>query len=74
MKYYAIQNRRTKKFVTGTEFNYAGNRQIYNTEFHAPLLYPYNEWGYLRLKSDKIHRNISDKKFRVVVLELKGVE
>lgn len=36
---YAIRNRKTKKLVTGTDYNYSPHRQKYKSDTCVPLLF-----------------------------------
>lgn len=38
MEYLAIRNKKTGRFVCGTDFNYSPPRQIYATEYRPPIL------------------------------------
>lgn len=72
MKLYAFQNKKTKKFVTGTNYCYYPHRQIYD-ETSRPLLIHEKEVDY-KLEYEIRHRNISLKSCDVVEVELSTIK
>ena len=70
MKYYAIQNKITGRFVAGTDFNYDGNhRQLYANEDRPPRLFPVDPVLY---GSELARRGIKLERFRLVEIEIEG--
>jgi hypothetical protein len=71
MKYYAIQEKATGRFISGTDFSRADGkpRQMFVTPSRAPLLISGD-----RLGSELRHRHIDLKHYEVVVVEVRKVE
>ena len=67
MKYYAIQNKQTGRFVAGTDYRYSPRRQVYADEDRAPLLLPTDPRIY---RADLEVRNISLNRFNLVEIEI----
>lgn len=65
-KYYAIMNKRTKRFIHGTNYDRSGQPvQIYNDEYRPPLLLSEGELSYqINL------RHINLKTFEVVRIKV----
>lgn len=70
MKYYAIQEKATGRFVSGTDFSRADGktRQIYASPDHAPLLL---SWSLLCKEIKR--RHIDSERYQVVVVEIQVV-
>ena len=67
MKYYVIQNKITKRLVSGTDFRRYPYRQIYADNVRPPLILPTDE---AFLKPIIIARGITFRRFRLVEIEL----
>lgn len=67
---YAIQNRKTKKLVTGTDYNYSPHRQKYKSDTCVPLLFTkfQKDLGLIEIEMKK--RMMSEKTFEVIKLKL----
>lgn len=70
MKYYAIQEKATGRFVARTDFSRADGkpRQIFATEYCPPLLL--NE---INLHTELLRRRIDPKRYSVVIVEIRTV-
>lgn len=66
--YYAIQNKRTGRYISGTDFsrNASKPQQIMSSDLRPPLLL-----NGLELNSEIKHRGISLDRYRVVAVEIK---
>lgn len=68
MTYLVIQNRRTKRLVSGTDFRYWPRHQIYADEYRPPLLLPVDP----KIHSSELQRRgINLERFRLVEIEVK---
>lgn len=68
MKYFLVQNRKTGRFVAGTDFSYDLNhRQIYADENRPPRLFPVDVKF---LKPELARRGIKLAKFKLVEIEI----
>lgn len=67
---YAIRNCKTKKLVTGTNFNYSPHRQIYRSGTQLPLLFTrfQKDLGLIEIEMKK--RMMSKDNFEIVKLKL----
>lgn len=67
---YAIRNRKTKKLVTGTDYNYSPHRQKYKSDTCVPLLFTkfQKDLGIIEIEMKK--RMMSEKTFEVIKLKL----
>ena len=68
MQYYAIQHKRSGRFISGTDFSSTNGkpRQIYSNSLRPPKLFNGEEL------TDEIKlRNINLKNYRVVVVEVR---
>lgn len=67
---YAIRNRKTKKLVTGTDYNYSPHRQKYKSDTCVPLLFTkfQKDLGLIEIEMKK--RMMSEKTFEVIKLKL----
>lgn len=70
MKYYAVQEKTTGRFVAGTDFSRADGvpRQMFASECRAPLLLPE-----IKVQSELLRRRIDPKRYRVVIVEIRTV-
>lgn len=75
MKLYAFQNKKTKKLVTGTDFRYFPNKQLF-CEYNAPVLLSDKEVNELKyaLENELHKRMINLKNYDLVECELSVVK
>ena len=71
MTYYAIRNKRTRKYIGGTDFSYKDGkpRQIPSSSLRPPLLFSGAE-----LKAEIRVRRINLKYYEVVAVEVRQKE
>jgi len=69
MKYYAIKRKKDGKFVSGTDFRYSPPHCRFANEYMPPLLLAaYN------LDLEIRRRGINLKNYKIVVVEVKGID
>lgn len=69
MKYYAIQDRKTGRYISGTNFRGVKPRQMLSTAYRPPRLFHGEE-----LASEIRRRHINTKHYKVVVVEVRRAE
>lgn len=67
---YAIRNRKTKKLVTSTNFNYSPHRQIYKSGTRIPLLFTKFQKDLGCIEIEMRNRMMSKGNFEIVKLKL----
>lgn len=68
-KFFAFRNKRTKQFVSGTDYRYYPPHCIMCDPYRRPLLV-----SGLFLKNEIAKRNINLKRYEVVLVELKVIQ
>lgn len=63
--YYAIRNKQTGKFISGTDFRYRPPRQIPVSAYRPPMLFTGHE-----LLAEIEHRKINLDRYEVVAVEV----
>lgn len=61
--YYAIRNKKTGKYVSGTDFRYSPPHQISASEYRPPLLFAPKE-VLIQIR----HRSINTKRYELVTI------
>lgn len=69
MKYYAFKNIRNGRLVSGTDFRTYPHRQILADKYHPPRLITDKRWE----ESERLHRGISSKTYKLVEVEVREV-
>lgn len=67
---YAIRNRKTKKLVTGTNYNYSPHRQIYRSDTQIPILFTKFQKDLGCIEIDMKKRMMSKDNFEIVKIKL----
>ena len=67
--YYAIRNKRTMQYISGTDFNYSPPRQIKASALRPPKLLTGAE-----LNFEIKHRQINLKYYEIVTVRIKEIE
>lgn len=66
MQYYAIQHKKTERYISGTDFSRKSPRQILTTPLCPPMLFNGAE-----LSAEIGRRHINLKDYRVIVVEVR---
>lgn len=66
--YYAIRNKRTKKFISGTDYRYNPPHQIAASEWRPPLIISAAHHTFL--ETTILHRRINMKRYEVVKINI----
>ena len=61
--YFAIRHRKTKEYISGTNYRYSPPRQIMASEYRPPRLF-----SKFDLELEIKHRNINLKRYEVVAV------
>lgn len=69
MLYYAIRNKRTLQYISGTNYNYSPPHQIKASAFRSPKLFTGDE-----LNFEIKRRAINLKYYEVVAVEIKEIK
>ena len=59
--YFAIRHRKTKHYISGTDFRYTPPRQIIADEYHPPKIFAKHQ-----LEAEMLSRKINPKRYEVV--------
>ena len=63
--YFAIRNKKTKKFISGTDFRYSPPHCIMTDEYSPPMIFTT-----LNLREELNRRKINLKRYEVVVITI----
>lgn len=63
--YFAIRNKKTKKFISGTDFRYSPPRSLMANEYSPPMIFTT-----LNLREELKRRKINLKRYEVVLITI----